>query len=85
MARPDGWESAEFELVPNPSCPVHGRKLHPLLEDEEGVFSADVEGRDGEASADGEPSADGEASADGEPPADEGVSPGRRTSQADDA
>jgi len=35
-AHPEGWESAEYELVPDPACPVHGRKRHPLLEDDEG-------------------------------------------------
>jgi hypothetical protein len=34
-ARPGGWESAEYELVPNPSCPVHGKKTHPMMEDDE--------------------------------------------------
>jgi hypothetical protein len=35
-ARPDGWESAEYELMPNPSCPVHGKKTHLMMEDDEG-------------------------------------------------
>jgi len=35
-ARPDGWESAEYELMPNPACPVHGKKTHPMMEDGEG-------------------------------------------------
>jgi hypothetical protein len=84
-ARPDGWESAEYELAPNPSCPVHGRKLHPLLEDEESVFGAGVQGGEGEVSADKAPSEDGEGSADGEAPGDEGTDPGRRTLRAGDA
>jgi hypothetical protein len=76
-ARPDGWESAEYELAPNPSCPVHGRKLHPLLEDEE-VSSAPVfrvarekSPRTKHSSEDGEGSADGEAPGRrGDPPAE---------------
>jgi hypothetical protein len=52
-ARPDGWESAEYELAPNPSCPVHGRKLHPLLEDEEVFSIAGVGAGEGETPEDG--------------------------------
>jgi hypothetical protein len=31
----DGWESAEYEQVPDPKCPVHGKKIYPILEDDD--------------------------------------------------
>ncbi len=36
-ARPDGWEGDEYEITPDPDCPIHGRrrKVHPFLEDPE--------------------------------------------------
>ena len=34
-AGPYGWEGEEYEMIPDPDCPVHGprRKKHPILED----------------------------------------------------
>ncbi len=34
-AHPEGWETSEYELVPDPSCPVHGKKRHLLLDDQD--------------------------------------------------
>lgn len=33
-AHPQGWNTAEYELVPDPACPAHGKKRYPILEDE---------------------------------------------------
>jgi hypothetical protein len=35
MVHPDGSESVEYEQVPDPDCPVHGKKLYPILEDDD--------------------------------------------------
>jgi hypothetical protein len=29
------WDTADCELVPDPSCPVHGKKRYPILDDED--------------------------------------------------
>jgi hypothetical protein len=72
-ARPDGWESAEFELVPDSSCPVHGGKPHPIPKDEEGIFSPDVEARQDEAPGGKEPMGDEGVSEGVEVPGSEGT------------
>jgi hypothetical protein len=35
MVHPDGWESMEYEQVPDPKCPVHAKKIYPILEDDD--------------------------------------------------
>ena len=34
-AHPQGWDTAEYELVADPACPVHGKKRYPILDHEE--------------------------------------------------
>jgi hypothetical protein len=29
------WDTADYEMVPDPGCPVHGKKRHPMLEGDE--------------------------------------------------
>ncbi|MFH1765957.1 MAG: hypothetical protein ABIF09_17355 [Gemmatimonadota bacterium] len=33
--QPPDRDTADCELVPDPACPVHGRKRFPILEDED--------------------------------------------------